>query len=204
MRAWAWERGIIDRNSGHDDEVFEEFYGLGGCVASFECRPWKRGHQRCGAAFVSCFFFLFLFLLLCIFFLSPMIPGRSRFPFLIRGRLSQARRWLLLLPSSRIQKPRTNIINVSLPMPCLAMPCRCEQNAVIAHISYSLSCQKLQSGSSSSGSSKSSPRTVLYNPTVCHARRTQMRYQTPSNAAKRPSRVPTFHSSLPFHASPVP
>jgi hypothetical protein len=83
------------------------------------------------------------------------------------------------------------------------MSCRCEQNAVIAHLSYSLSCQKLQSGSSSSSSSsKSSPRTVLYNSTVCHAHRTQMRYQTPSNAAKRPSRVPTFHSSLPFHASP--
>jgi hypothetical protein len=58
MRAWTWtwERGIIDRNSGHDDdEVFEEFYGLGDCVASYERRPWVREHQRCGAAFVSCF-----------------------------------------------------------------------------------------------------------------------------------------------------
>jgi hypothetical protein len=115
---------------------------------------------------------------------------------------AKPRRWLLLLPRSRIQKPRTDTINVSLPVPCLAMPCRCEQNAVIEHLSYSLSCQKLQSGSGSSSSK--SPRTVLYNPTVCHAHRTQMRYQTPSNAAKRPSRGPTFHSSLPFHASPFP
>jgi hypothetical protein len=36
--------GMIDRNTGHDDdEVFGEFYGLGDCVASYECRPWGAG-----------------------------------------------------------------------------------------------------------------------------------------------------------------